>query len=500
MTEGRPRREHYSAGRRGDWDHAQDLERWETNPIYGWCHKNTKADGTPYDIYADGLRIYTTLDSRMQTYAEQALHAQLKDVVQPRLDRQTRSRGGALFDGLNREQVENIIRRELAPRTRQLRQEGASDSEIDKTMRTPVRMKVFTYSGVIDTLLSPRDSVLHYKSIMRASFMAMDPLTGHVKAYVGGPDFRFFKYDMVKQGRRQIGSTVKPFIYTFAIDYMGLNPCTMVPNLPVTLEGLGKPWTPTEAGNAEYDGLHYPLRWGLARSRNNFSAWIIKNARQAAPVAAFINQLGIHSYIDPVDALCLGSDVVSLFEMVAAYSTFVNRGVFTEPIFITRIEDAHGNVISSFSPTTSDAINEKTAYTMLRMLESIARMGTAARLSSQYGFRDVDIGGKTGTSNDNKDAWFVGVTPRLVAGAWVGGEDETVRIAVGGEGSALALPIYGEFMRKVFDDRTLTIDRRERFVRPLGAIDYHCPDAFDPSDGEEMTSTATIRNVDEFFD
>ena len=291
-------------------------------------------------------------------------------------------------------------------------------------------------------VMTPRDSILHHKRIMRASFVAIEPQTGNVKAYVGGPNFQYFKYDMAKQGKRQIGSTVKPFVYTFAIDHLGMTPCTMVPNLPVTIEtAAGTAWSPKEAGKVEYDGVLHPLKWGLAHSRNNYSAWIMKQAKQPEAVADFIHNMGVMSFIDPVYALCLGTFESNVFELASAYSTFANEGVHNTPIFVTHIEDRQGNLISTFSSNSQDAISKNTAYTMLTMLKNVISNGTGRRMTWQFGFTDMDIAGKTGTSNDNRDAWFMCITPRLVAGAWVGGEDQSVHLRRSGEGSVMALPI-----------------------------------------------------------
>ncbi len=487
MNMPRPTRKQYGK------DYEAELERWENNPIYGWCHKNFKADGSPYDIYRDGLKIYTTLNYDMQEYAEKALFDQLA-AIQPRMDAQVK-RTGRIFVDASGDRAEKIIQSAMryTDRYRNLTAQGASREEIEEEFRTPVKMRIFTYGGEVDTLMSPRDSILHHKKIMRGAFMAMDPNTGQVKAYVGGPDFRYFKYDMVKQGKRHIGSTIKPFVYCFAIDYMGFTPCTMVPNLPVTLETDNMdPWTPKEAGKVVYDGVMHPLRWGLARSRNNYSAWIMKQAKDPKAVADFIHQMGIHSYIDPVNSLALGTADVSLYELAGAYSTFVNRGVFTEPIFVTRIEDRQGNVISTFVPTVSDAIGEQTAYTMTRMLQNNVLAGTGGRLRSVYGLTDVQVGGKTGTSQQNRDAWFMGITPNLVAGTWIGCEDQSAHLMYGGEGASLALPVFGEFMKKVYADPSLGVRRTDSFYRPAGAIDYNCPDNVEAGGAEEYE--------DEFFD
>ena len=413
MNAQRPKRRNYYT----TWDYEQACKEYDENPLIGWCHKNRKADGTPYDIYRDGLKIYTTINATMQEYAEASLQKQMQSVIQPTMDKQLRETK-TLFQNLDEEEIEAIIKRAMrnSDRFRNMKSAGVSDKEIYESFNRKYEMKVFTYDGERDTLLTPRDSILHHKSIMRASFVAIEPQTGHIKAYVGGPSFQYFKYDMAKQGKRQIGSTVKPFIYTFAIDHLGLTPCTMVPNLPVTIEtAVGAAWSPKESGNVEYDGVLHPLRWGLAHSRNNYSAWVMKQAKQPEAVADFIHNMGILSFIDPVYALCVGTFESNVFELVSTYSTFVNEGVHIDPIFVTRIEDRQGNLISSFIPQSQDAVNKHTAYTMLTMLQRVITAGTGGRLAWQFGMDNMDIGGKTGTSNENRDAWFMCVTPTLVA-------------------------------------------------------------------------------------
>ncbi len=459
-----------------EWDYNEAVKEYNENPIYGWCHKNVKADGTPYNIYRDGLKIYTTINATMQQYAEEAVQKQMETVIQPAMDAQYKwSR--TLFIDTEREERERIMRQAVrySDRFREMREAGFSQKEIEAAFDKKCAMKVFTYKGERDTVMTPRDSILHHKRIMRAAFVAMDPRSGYIRAYVGGPNFRYFKYDMAKQGKRQIGSTIKPFIYTFAIDHLGMTPCTMVPNLPTTIETAnGTAWSPKEAGKVEYDGVLHPLSWGLARSRNNYSAWIMKQAKQPDAVADFIHNMGIRSYIDPVPALCLGTSESNVFEMVSAFSTFANEGVHTDPIFVTRIEDRQGNVIASFIPQSEDAISERTAYTMLTMLQGVVKAGTAGRLNWAYGLKDVELGGKTGTSNKNRDAWFMCVAPRLVAGAWVGGEDQQVHLLSRGEGSVVALPIVGEFLKSVYDDGSLGVNRTDQFVRPAQMPKYDC--------------------------
>ena len=480
-----------------DWDYEQAVKEYDENPLYGWCHKNKKADGTDYNIYRDGLRIYTTINPTMQRYAEEAVQKQMETVIQPRMDAQVRQTG-VLFQDLEPEEIETIIKRAMrnSDRYREHKKLGMSDKDIYASFEEKCQMRIFTFKGERDTLLTPRDSILHHKRIMRASLVAMDPRSGHVKAYVGGPNFRYFKYDMAKQGKRQIGSTVKPFIYTFAIGQLGLNPCTLAPNLPVSIETPVGIWSPKEAGNVEYDGVLHPLYWGLANSRNNYSAWVMKQAKQPETVADFLHNMGIRSYIYPAYALCLGAFESNVFELVSAYSTFVNEGVHIDPIFVTRIEDRQGNLISSFIPQSHDAVNKHTAYTMLTMLQRVITAGTGGRLSWQFGFDNMDIGGKTGTSNENRDAWFMCVTPTLVAGSWVGGEDQSVHLKAQGEGSVMALPIVGEFLKRSYDDPHLGLSRNAKFSRPEGWVSYDCPKEVMPDEGEVQQ----VAEPDEFFD
>ena len=494
MTSGKPSRESFGPGAAGDWDYRQAVEQWESNPLYGWCDKNVKANGQPYDLYRDGLKIYTTVNATMQRYAEQAVWEQMGETVQPMMDRVTKARG-SVFSDISKDEREAIMRRakKNSDRYRQMKRAGATDAEIDKAFATPVPMRVFSYKGDRDTVMSPDDSLMYYEKFLRASFMAVDPSNGYVKAYVGGTSYRYFKYDMAKQGRRQVGSTIKPFVYTFAIEQLDLTPCTQVPNLPVTIETDNEPWSPREASKVVYDGEWKPLRWGLANSRNNYSAWIMKQARQPQAVADFIHKFGIRSYIDPVYALCLGTSDFSLFELVGAYGTFANRGVHVDPIFVTRIEDRHGNVLANFTSPSQDAISEQSAYTMLGMLKRVVNAGTAGRIRA-LGLK-ADMGGKTGTSQKNSDAWFVGVTPKLVAGAWVGGEDRSIHLSSGGEGSRIALPIFANFMKKVYGDSKLGITEKDQFPIPVNAVSYDCDESAEPA-----AALPSSGGGDEFFD
>lgn len=496
MNASRPTRNQFN----NDWDYDQAIKRYDENPIYGWCKKNKKADGTNYNIYSDGLKIYTTINSKMQKYAEDAMQQQMEKTVQPAMDAQYRNTG-KLFNEASQKEIDRIMNNAIrySDRYYQMDHAGISRDQILKSFDKKTKMKVFTYKGERDTVMTPRDSILHHKRIMRASLVSMDPRNGAVKAYVGGTNFKYFKYDMAKQGKRQIGSTIKPFIYTFAMDHLGLSPCTMVPNLPVTIESSnGTPWSPKEAGNIIYDGVLHPLWWGLALSRNNYSAWIMKQAKQPKAVADFIHNVGVKSHIDPVPALCLGTSESNTFELVGAYSTFANQGVYTEPIFVTRIEDRQGNILSTFISQSQDAISEKSAYTTLTMLKNVVERGTAVRMRWAYGMDGVEMGGKTGTSQKNRDAWFMNVTPKLVTGAWVGGEDQFIHMLSRGEGGVLALPIVGTYLQKVYATPSLNISRKDTFVRPVDVESFNCSEELREAEAQQNNTEATLEN--EFFD
>ena len=499
MTAKEPLRKNYYT----EWDYEQALKEYHENPIMGWCYKNRKANGEAYDIYRDGLKIYTTVDAQMQEYAEQAFREQMAELVQPRMESQIRSRGGSLFPDLNKAESDQKIDKAMqqTDRWRSMKEMGLSDKEIKAAFNTPVNMRIFTYKGVRDTVLTPRDSLIHYKKTMRGAFVAIDPTTGYVRAYVGGPDYRYFKYDAASQGKRQVGSTSKPFIYTFAIDHLGLSPCTPVPNLPVSIETPSGLWSPKEAGDVEYVGEN-PLYWGLANSRNNYSAWIMKHAKRPEAVAEFIHEIGVKSFIDPVVSLCIGSYDSNPYEMASAYCTFANEGVRIDPIFVTRIEDSQGNVLATFTPKTNDVLSKRVAYTMITMMQRVVTQGTARRMLYEFGFNDVELAAKTGTTNDNVDAWFMCAVPNLVMSVWVGGEEPSIHFTSSADGSRMALPVAGKFLTKVYNDGSLGVLRSDRFTRPAEMPDYNC-------DGEAAKSEAAAGGSgevssssgdDEFFD
>ncbi len=477
------------------WDYEQALKQYHENPLYGWCYKNLKANGEPYDIYRDGLKIYTTVDARMQRYAEEALREHMRDHVQPQMETQIRNRGGSLYPDLTKAESDSKIDAAMrqTERWRAMAKDGVNEKQILAAFQTPQKMRVFTFRGERDTVMTPRDSVKHYKKIMRASFVAIDPTTGYVRAYVGGPDYRHFKFDGATQGKRQVGSTAKPFIYTFAIDHLGLTPCTPVPNVPVSIETPSGIWSPKEASDVEYTGVN-PLYWGLANSRNNYSAWIMKQAKRPEAVAEFIHDIGIKSFIDPVAALCIGSWDSNPYEMASAYCTFANQGVHIDPIFVTRIEDSQGNVLATFTPKTEDVLSKRVAYTMITMMERVVTMGTARRMLYEFGFNDVEIAAKTGTTNDNVDAWFMCAVPNLVMGVWVGGEENSIHFTRNADGSRMALPIAGKFLTKVYNDGSLGVERDDRFVRSDEVPNYSCEE----DEGEEE-QTEQIPEEEIFF-
>jgi penicillin-binding protein 1A len=431
----------------------------------------------------------------MQRYAEQAVAEHMKEVVQPRMNSQIKARGSMYVD-LSRQQINDRIEAAMrqSDRWRMMSKAGDSEEEIRASFDVPTKMEVFTFKGVRDTVLTPRDSILHHKAIMRAAVVAIDPNTGYVRAYVGGPDYRFFKYDGATQSKRQVGSTAKPFIYTFAIDHLGLTPCTPVPNVPVSIETPAGIWSPKEATEVEYTGTH-PLYWGLANSRNNYSAWIMKQAKQPEAVAEFIHDMGIKGFIDPVAALCIGSYDSNPYEMASAYCTFANEGVRIDPIFVTRIEDNQGNVLATFTPKSNDVLSKRVAYTMITMMQRVVTMGTARRMIYEFGFNDVEIAAKTGTTNDNVDAWFMCAVPNLVIGTWVGGEENSIHFSHSADGSRIALPIAGKLLKKVYNDGTLGIDRTDKFEPSDELPDYKCEINMSSS-----TNSSTTTVGDEFFD
>jgi penicillin-binding protein 1A len=452
-------------------EYVEDSINWATDPSYGWCNKNTKPDGSNYDIYTDGLRIYTTINSRMQNYAEEVIKKHMGTVVQPEFFKDQKYNKNAPFaNDLTQKQVEQImeISMKRSERWRLLKSNGTPEDSIIWSFHQPTAMRVFSWKGDIDTVMTPYDSIKYYKTFLRASFMSMEARTGYVRAYVGGINYAHFKYDQVTKSRRQVGSTIKPFIYCLAMQN-GYSPCYKVPNVEVTFEipdGKGTKFYTPKYSESKFDGQMVSLKVGLALSLNQISAWVLKQFSPEA-VIELARKMGVYSHMDPYPSICVGAPEVLLSEMVGAYGTFANKGVYTRPIYVTRIEDKNGNVLATFSPRQWEAISEETAYLMIELMKGVVDIGTGTRLRSKYQLKG-EIAGKTGTTNNHSDGWFLGYTPELVNGAWVGGEERSIRFRyiTMGQGAALALPIWGEYMRKVFDDPKLPYSENTKFERP----------------------------------
>ena len=467
LTASKPNFENYLDKR----NYIEDSINWYTDPSYGWCNKNLKPDGTHYDIYSDGLKIYTTVNSRMQQYAEEAVAEHLGKFLQDEFFKDHRNRSKAPFsNNLTNKEIEDIMTNTMrrSERWREMRSSGYPEDSIVLAFNTPVRMSVFSWKGDIDTLMTPMDSILYYKFYLRASFMSMEPQTGYVRAYVGGIDYRHFKFDHATRARRQVGSTIKPFIYALAMQN-GYSPCFMVPNVEVTFKlPEGSPqeyYTPKYSPNKR-EGEMVSLKYGLAGSLNQLSAWVLKQFSPQA-VVNIANKMGVNSHMDPYPSICVGAPEVLLSEMVSSYCTFANKGIYTRPVYITRIEDQHGNILADFRPIQSEAISEETAYLMIDLMRAVVDFGTSVRLRFRYNLTN-EIAGKTGTTNNHSDGWFIGITPDLVSGAWVGGEERSIHFrGIGlGQGASMALPIWGLFMQKVYADKTLPYSTEAIFEKP----------------------------------
>ncbi len=461
--------------------HEDSLE-WETNPLYGWCNKNRKPDGSSYNIHSDGLKIYSTIDMHMQTYAEYAIKQHLSVEIQPVFNQRIKILRNPPFpNSMTDEEAHNLLNFciKQSDRYRQLRSLGLSQEEIAIEFKKPTEMTVFSWHGEIDTTMTPLDSVKYTLGFLRSAMMTMETKTGHVKAWVGGPNYKYFMYDMVKLGKRQVGSTVKPFLYTLAMQN-GYSPCTLVPNAEQTFYLFdGTTWTAKNSGDTEYDGKMVTLKWGLANSVNQVSGWVMKQFNPEA-MANMMRKLGIISPIDAVPSMFLGTSDVSIYEMVGAYGTYANHGVYTKPIFVTRIEDKNGNILARFSPDHHDAIDPKTAYLMLNLMEGVVNEGTSQRLRREgliYGGLTADIAGKTGTTQNQSDGWFMGITPELVTGVWTGGDLRSIHFEglTMGQGANMALPVYGYFMNKLYRDQTLGYSEKTVFEAPAGfKMDLDC--------------------------
>jgi len=473
--------------------YVDDSIAWAENPLYGWIEKNPKPDGTKYNLYSDGLKIYTTIDSRMQQYAEEAVREHMSE-LQERFFKEKQGYADAPYTS-NTQELSVAARKKLmqnainqSERMRVAKIAGLSKQEIERQFATPVPMTVFSYDGPVDTVMSPRDSIFYHKHFLRTGFMSMDPRSGHVKAYVGGPDFHFFQYDMVSTGRRQIGSTVKPFLYTIAMEE-GMTPCTQMLNeQPVLYDESGRVWMPRNSGKARI-GEMVDLRWALTNSNNWISARIMDALHAEKSLPRTMHNFGITNKLPEVKSLCLGSGDVSVKEMVGAYTAFANKGLRVDPLYVTAIADNNGNIIATFSPKHQDVIGETAYYRMLSMLLNVVDSGTGNRMRrAPYNVR-AQMGGKTGTTNFNADGWFMAFTPDLVSGTWVGGDERYIHFntMANGQGASMALPIYGKYIRKVYDDPALGYSEDARFTFP--GIDL-CEGDFMEEPEEELVDTS----------
>lgn len=497
--------------RRGDypdWDQQRfvdDSIQWATNPLYGWVEKNPKPDGTKYNIYTDGLRIYTSIDSRMQKYAEEAVIDHLKNTLQPQFDREKGSRGPYTTNSAElgqltpRKLIDRAIRQ--SERYRVLKNAGMSDAEIMEEFDKPVDMTVFSYDGgQVQKTMSPRDSVVYQKMFLRAGFMSMDPLTGQVKAYVGGPNFHFFQYDMAGVGRRQIGSTVKPFLYTYAFEE-GFTPCDMFLNAqPSITLPTGEVWAPRNTGHARI-GEMVDLYWALTNSNNWISARLMSELSPST-LARTMHTFGITNHLDPVVSLCLGPCDVSVREMVTAYTAFSNKGLRVDPIYVTKITDNNGNVISEFTPQYTEVMSQEAYFKMVNILQNVINSGTGSRLRrAPYNITAV-MGGKTGTTNYNADGWFMGFTPNLVSGVWVGGDERYIHFnrMAQGQGAAMALPIYGLYMKKVYADKSLPYSQTLQFPEPPAGFSPCYKESYGDAPAAETPAETPVEAIDNAFE
>jgi len=461
-------------------DYHNDSLRWAIDPAYGWITKNRKPDGGYYNLYKDGLKIYTTINSKMQLYAEEAVAEHLGNDLQPAFYKAWKGNSHAPFDFTGpdkQDQINKIMDQAMrrSDRYRDLKKAGVSNDSIKRSFNTPVKMSIFTWKGERDTIISPMDSIHYYKFFLQTGLMSVEPQSGYVRAYVGGINYEHFKYDHVIQSRRQVGSTFKPFVYTVAMQEGELSPCSKVANIQYSVDlPSGDKWEPKNSSKYK-EGQMVTLKEALANSINWISTYLIKRYSPQA-VIKVARKMGVTSPIDAVPSICLGTADLTLYEMVGAMNTFANKGVYTQPLFITRIEDKNGNVIANFIPRQDEAMSEETAYLMLTLMKGVVESGTGSRLRYRYGLSNP-IAGKTGTTQSNSDGWFMGITPDLVTGVWVGGDDRSIRFRNMslGQGANMALPIWALYMKHVYADKTLKISTGD-FDRPLQplSVDINC--------------------------
>ncbi len=456
----KPKKRNYA-----DWQEQQyedDKWAWESNPLYGFFEKNKKSNGTKYNLYTDGLKIYTTIDSKMQKYAEEAVVEEMAKLQKAFFREKKHSKKAPFSNSLTQEEINQIINRAIrqTERYRKMKKSGATEKEIEKAFNTKVEMEIFSYNEWKEVVMTPIDSIKYYKHFLRCGLMSIDPRNGYVKAYVGGPNFRAFRYDMVTLGRRQVGSTIKPYLYSLAMQE-GLTPCDKILNDSITYGN----WTPRNSSDKRR-GEYVPLVWGLTTSNNWISSRLMGQFTPDALVT-LMRSFGIKGHIEPTMSLALGTAEVSLAEMVDAYTTFPSKGIRAEAMYVTRIEDANGNIIAEFTPKMHEILSETAANKMVYMLQSVVNNGTGRRVRYKYQLQ-MPVGGKTGTTQNNADGWFMGFTPKLVTGVWVGGEERAIhfRYTGSGQGAATALPIWAVYMKKVLKDETLEYKPSDRFDLP----------------------------------
>lgn len=502
MTAREPKRENYKSWQENVF--YQDSVAWANDPLYGWCNKNKKKNGEPYDIYVDGLRIYTTIDSRLQAYAEAAMNEHVGQSLQKDFEHGRNHPNFPYSNSLPKAKAEELLQRAMrqSEHYRLMKEEGASEEEIQKVFSTPVEMTVFTHQGLKDTVLTPMDSIKYYKKFLRSGLVSIDPSNGHVKAYVGGLNYTYFQYDMAFNGRRQVGSTMKPFVYAMAMED-GMHPQDTIWNLQRTYKVGTREWTPRNGSKSRY-GEPVTLKWGLSQSNNWITAELMyQSDPEGVRLVKYLREYGVvNKEITPAIALCLGTGDITVGEMASAYTAFVNKGIRCAPILVSRIEDAEGNVIAEFAPRLNEVISEESSYKMLDMMKAVIDGGTGQRLRYRYGFK-ADIAGKTGTTNSNSDGWFVGCVPRLVTACWVGGEERDIHFlsTAMGQGAATALPVWALYMKKVYEDESLGYSQDETFTIKVPKYERIEDEDFDiiedsqtPSEGE------IIEDVDSYFD
>jgi len=470
------------------------------NFLKSWCEKHINPEtNKPYNVYKDGLRIYTTLDSRMQRYAEEAVEEHMKE-LQTIFSKECLTKRNAPFAwNVSKDEIKRIMDASIkrSERYRELKRQGLSHDKILETFHVPVAMKVYSLRGDIDTVLTPFDSIKYYKSFLQTGFMAMEPQTGYVKAWVGGINHKHFKYDHVKVSKRQVGSTFKPFVYALAIQE-GLSPCHQVPNVRTCISlPEGGDWCPDNSDGLKGTGQMITLKKALALSVNFVTAWVMKQYGPAATVN-LVKRLGVTSEIPAVPSICLGTPDISVFEMLGANSTFANKGTYVQPTFITRIEDKNGKVLEEFIPNSDEVFSEEKAYVMIQLMQGVVQYGTGARLRGPKYKLTNQIAGKTGTTQHNADGWFIGLTPDLVGGAWVGGEDRSIHFnsIVEGQGATMALPIWGKFFTKVYADPALKVSKGD-FPRPKNldpSLEIDCS-KYDAMSGEEEYQPSIFDNL-----